>query len=873
MSVLNKISSAFKFVWKNLSTRIWFIVAAVLSVLLLTVNLVATQNTFIYSTLAGVLGGESSKLVSGNYDDYLYFETDYTSKEEVYNAANDFNETIVEEGIILMKNENNALPMDTKTSKPKISIFGKNSVNLVYGGSGSSEADSSSSVQLDEALTEAGFDVNPTLLNFYKSSTSGSGRPSSPAMGSMLTGFPTGETPMSSYTTSVKSSYASYNDAALVVISRIGGEGYDLPRTSFYDGSRYVVWNTDDSKKQVIPGREKISDHYLELDLNELAMIDEATANFGKVIVIVNVSQSMELSEVQDNDDVDAVVWIGGPGGSGINALASVLNGEVNPSGRTIDTFVTDLTEDPTWANFGNNLTYNGDGYYTTTNSSGDPIYNKNKYTVDYEEGIYVGYQYYETYGFVENDDDVWYNDAVVYPLGYGLSYTTFDQKITNKTVLTDTELTADSTVEIEVEVTNTGDVAGKEVVQIYFTAPYTENGIEKSHKVLGGFAKTGMLAKGESETVTVEIPAYYFASYDYNDANSNDFIGYEIEEGTYTLYAGMNAHDAFDSVDFTQASDVEIANDTTTGYKVENRFDDVSNDSPSMNKDDDGNAIYMSRADFEGTKPTTPTLDELKVTQDFIDSMGYTVDDKSTDPWYVDEKDMPNQSTTRTAEIMLYDMIGVPHDDAKWDTFMDQIHVQDMADLIGIGNYQTVSIDYIDKWRTVSVDGPVGITAFMGDTAVYGTASYASGCILAATYNIDIARDFGHMIGDETLIGNERGTGETYPSWYAPGINIHRSAFGGRNWEYYSEDATISGIIAAEVIAGARAKGLVTHVKHFALNDQESNRTMGVSTWCSEQAMRQIYLRAFEIAIKDGKSLGVMTSFNSIGCTWAGGS
>ncbi len=879
--IISSIGNAFKFLWSGLSTRIWLINAVVLSIVMITVSIVTTQNTFIYSTLSGVLGGESAKLVSGNEDDYQYFETEYESKADVLEAANAFNETIVEDGIILLKNENNTLPLsttksttNTATSNPKISIFGKNSVNMVYGGSGSSEADSSTSVNLQTALENAGYDINPTLTEFYNSTASGSGRPASPSMGSILTGFPTGETPVSSYTDAVKSSYDSYSDAALVVISRVGGEGYDLPRTMFWNGSSYTAWSASEEKRVAIDGRE-MDDHYLELDSNELDMIEEAKECSENVIVVVNVSQTMELDFIDIDADIDAAVWIGGPGGTGLNALGSVLNGNVNPSGRTVDTFVTDLKDDPTWNNFGNNLVSNGNAYTLTKESTGTNV-SASKYTVDYEEGIYIGYKYYETRSYTEEQvdaDSTWYDDAVTYPLGYGLSYTSFDQEIVNVSDLASTVLTEDSTVEVEVKVTNKGDVAGKEVVQIYFTAPYTDGGIEKAHKVLAGFEKTGTIASGESETVTVEVPAYYFASYDYNDANDNGFKGYEIEAGDYTLYLAENAHDSYESVNFTQTTAIQIKEDGETGYTVENRFDDVSNDSPTMAKDSDGNAIYLSRSDWEGTWPTTPTADELNVSQEFIDSMGYTIDDSEDDPWYVAEEDMPSQSTSKTASIMLYEMIGLEHDDAKWDEFMDQIAVDDMATLIGIGNYQTVSIEYIDKWRTVSVDGPVGITAFMGDTAVYDTCSYASGCILAASYNKELAKGFGSMLGDETLIGNEKGSGETYPSWYAPGVNIHRNAFGGRNWEYYSEDATLTGLIGAEVIEGAREKGLVTHVKHFALNDQETNRTSGVSTWSNEQVMRETYLRAFELAIKGGESLGVMTSFNSIGVTWAGGS
>ncbi len=481
-NVLGKIGDGFKFLWTGLSTRIWFIVTCVLLVVITTLNLVVTQNVFLYNTLVGVLGGETAYVASGDASnpDYQYFESSYDSKEEVLSAANDFNETIVEDGAILLKNENATLPLatpvssDSVSAKPKISIFGKNSTDMVFGGSGSSEADSSSSVDLYTALETAGYDINPTLKSFYESTTSGSGRPDSPQMGSTLTGFPTGETAVSSYTTAVKSSYSSYNDASIVVISRIGGEGYDLPRTSFWNNRNYTSgWSTKEESRVAIDGKE-MDDHYLELDSNELAMIQEAQNCSDKVIVLINVSQSMELAPIQDDSDIDAVLWIGGPGGTGLNAVGRILNGEVNPSGRTVDTFVTDLKNDPTWENFGNNLVSGGNQYLVEKN--GDYI-EAGKYTVDYEEGIYIGYKYYETRGYTDGED--WYNEAVVYPLGYGLSYSSFTQTIVNASDLTSTQLTESNTVSVEVEVKNTGSVAGKDVVQVYYSAPYTAGEIE----------------------------------------------------------------------------------------------------------------------------------------------------------------------------------------------------------------------------------------------------------------------------------------------------------------------------------------------------------------------------------------------------------
>lgn len=880
-----------------IKSKVWFSISMVLIVLLLTVSLVVTQSPFIYNTICATkLGGESFRLVSGDPEQYKYFESDFGSKSEVLTAANDLNEQVAEEGMILLKNEDNFLPLKTPLSdssvqnKPKISVFGKNSVNLVYGGSGSSGHSASGSATIADSLTEAGYEVNPTLTDFYKNnSVSGSGRPSSPEMGNILTGFPTGETPVSSYT-SVRSSYADYNDAALIVISRIGGEGYDLPRSMFWNGSTYTNWSS--TSVTPVTGARSVDDHYLQLDANETDLIKEVSQHFENIVIIVNCSQAMELGFLDDpahyaySSKIKSAVWIGGPGQSGIKALGRFLNGTISPSGRTVDTFARDFKTDPTWANFGNNLSMNGNTYTVDGKSKG-------YWFVDYEEGIYVGYRYWETRGFTEGDKiwtgsingstrtewDSWYGAHVIYPLGYGLSYTTFDYKIENKEELSATQLTADSTVKVQVKVTNTGSVSGKEVVQIYLSAPYksgkSTGAIEKSHVVLAGYAKTPVLypveealadasgVKKSECTVTIDIPAYYFASYDYNDANGNGNSGYEIESGEYVLKACKNAHDTVDEVTFNQDDSLNITGDPVTENTVENRFDEVS----------EKITVYLSRSNWEGTFPTIPSDSDRDVTKEFLASMDYDGVDEGK-PWYSD--DMPEQSNrvikTQDAEVKLYQLYGKPYNDLLWDKLLNQLTIGQMTELIGTGIYGTGSIDTIDKPKTISVDGPVGITAFMGASEVYDTCFYASGCVLAATYNVELAEAMGKMVANEALIGNERGDGTTYSCWYAPAVNIHRSPFGGRNWEYYSEDGLLAGSIASAVIGGAQSKGMATYIKHFALNDQETRRCDGVSTWANEQSMREIYLRAFEIPIKEAKSLGVMSSFNRIGTVWSGG-
>ena len=875
-------------------SRLWFITAIIVIVLVLVVSLVLTQVGFIYETFNGIHGGERRKLVSGNPHEYVRYDADYNSKQDVLDAANALNEKIAADGMILLKNEQNFLPLrttksnnQTAQSDPKISVFGKNSVNLVYGGSGSSEKDASASVSLQDALTDAGYDVNPVLTEFYKSSASGSGREKSPEMGNILTGFPTGETPQSSYTDQVKDSYREYNDAAIVVISRLGGEGYDLPRTMFTYGSGYTTWSHKSKERVPVDGARAVDDHYLQLDANETALIQEVSKSFENIIVVINCAQAMELGFLDDpghyaySDKIKAAVWVGSPGATGINALGDILNGNVNPSGHTVDTFARDFKNDPTWANFGNNLSGEGNQYTVDGKL-------RSNYFVDYEEGIYVGYRYYETRDYTEGSEpyvsaagevhgtnttawDSWYDSRVVYPLGYGLSYTEFEYSIENEAELESiTSLNSKSEITVKVNVRNKGGEAGKAVVQLYATAPYNPDNkpkaIEKAHKVLVGYEKTDVIPVDGTASVEITVPAYCLASYDYNDDNTNTFKGYEIEHGTYVLSLSENAHVAVQTVDFTLGEDLLISADPVTDTQVTNQWDDVSGRITQ----------YMSRKDFEGTFPQAPTEQEREVTQEFLNSMNYDGVDEGK-PWYTDKMPVYQKSAKGKTEIQLYELIGKEYGDPLWNQFLDQLTVEEMTLLVGKGMYSTTAIDRIGKYRTVSADGPVGFAAFMGDPAVHDTCFYASGCMVAATYNKELAEELGVMLGNESLIGdtNDEASayhGATYSSWYAPAVNIHRSPFGGRNWEYYSEDGLLSGSIGASVIRGAESKGVATYVKHFALNDQETRRCDGVSTWANEQAMREIYLRAFEICVKDGGSTGVMSSFNRIGSTWTGG-
>lgn len=882
-----------KTIWNNIGARIWLIVTTVLVVLLLTATIIVTSVPFLNNLLNVFLGGPRERLVGGDPTAFSRYVSDYESKNATLNAANALNEKLAEDGMILLKNADNALPLRTPSSSasvtaaPKISVFGKNSVNLVYGGSGSSATGNitDGAATLYTSLELAGYAVNPTLKAFYDdNSMSGSGRPASPAMTDILTGFPTGETEQSRYTQVVKDSFSEYSDAAIVVISRIGGEGYDLPRSMRWNGKDYTSWSGTDK----IPGARSAEDHYLQLDQNETDMLKLAADNFSKVIVVMNCSQSFELGFLDDpnhyayQENIKAAVWIGSTGRTGINALGKILNGAVTPSGHTVDTYARDFKNDPSWKNFGNNITENGNMYSGT--SDGYSVY-----FVDYEESIYVGYRYYETRAFT--DGDKWYKDNVVYPFGHGLSYTTFDWEITDWSIADNATIAKDGSVKIKVKVTNTGDAAGKDVVQLYYSAPYESGKIEKSHVVLGDFAKTPLLYpaadanetdKPNSYTVELNLTTESLASYDYSDANNNGTKAYELDGGSYKLLIGKDAHQAWSDNElirtvnvpnggYAYTEDVEVTSrdGNKTLKAAENRFDDVS----------EHIATYLSRSDWNGTWPSTPSAeDRASMPASFYEKLKFRVDDDESDPWY--ETKMPRQSakslTSEEATVKLYDLIGKPYDDELWDTLLNQLTLKEMAEMIGTGAYKTLQIESIDKPLTIDPDGPPGFVIFMtaGDSAVYDTCYYVSECVIAATWNKELAFEMGKMIGNEGIWGNVRGDGRPYSGWYAPAMNIHRSPFGGRNWEYYSEDGYLSGAIGAEVVKGTQSKGVYAYLKHFALNDQETNRdNHGLVTWASEQAMRELYFKPFERCVKDGGARAVMSSFNRIGTTWAGGS
>lgn len=802
---------------------------------------------------AGELGGLMDTLFGSQRPIYsdevtsVYPTQKATNKAEAFANAQEVNLKLAEEGFVLLKNENAALPMNKGA---RISVFSKNSVNLSYGGSGSGGFDTSNNKNLYESLNDAGFVTNPTLKNFYESSQSG---PVRTANSSDLDNgdnqkIATAETPQNKYTDAVKNSYADYSDAALVVITRIGGEGFDLPR---YQG---------DSEGAVSP-----DSHYLELDQNEIDLLTAVTdGTFKRVVVVFNTPSSFEATFLKDSayaafaDKIDAAVWIGFNGSNGITALGEILNGDVNPSGRLVDTWAADFTKNPSFVNFGTGCLPD------TTDKYDGGMY----YSVDYEEGIYVGYRYYETRG--ETDGEDWYNANVVYPFGYGLSYTTFDWTVGDASA---SEIELGTTITVPVTVKNTGSVAGKEVVQLYASAPYTLGGIEKAHKVLVGFAKTKLLQPGESETVTVSFDPYSAASYDYRDANSNGFSGYELEAGEYTLYVSRNAHESEKAIALNLAADVQIDTDPTTDSEVVNRYTDSEN---FLDSDWQLDAM-LSRADWEGTWPTPQTAQQHAGTDRLYEEIRSEEHNNPTDfdseeyPWFGEEPTLTLRDLLPSAEAEGYEPV-VSYDDERWEELMMGCDEEEMIALINNGAYHTLAMESVGLPATIHGDGPSGFTCFMSKEQVNGTCQYVSEPVMASTWNINLMNELGEAIGEEGTIG-DKATGQPYSSIYAPGVNIHRSPFGGRCSEYFSEDPFISGMMGAAEVQGIQSRGVLPTVKHFVANEQETHRSIGGDlSWLSEQALREIYLKPFEYTVKLGETRGIMTSFNRIGTRWTGG-
>ncbi|MDY0829475.1 glycoside hydrolase family 3 N-terminal domain-containing protein [Microbacterium sp. BG28] len=812
---------------------IWIPIVAVVAIIAIGANIAIGMYRGAIESYMGAGTYAISNTADGDKLDTEYYTADYATNEEAKSASSELVEEIAGEGMTLVKN-NGTLPL----AAGAVTLLGRGAADPVYGGSGSGTADTRTAVNIKAGIENGGFTVNGTvydqLAGFAEANPAAEGGRTNIVMDKPEeSNYNIGEMPVADYSQASRDSFAEFPDAAIVVIGRAGGEGGDL------------ATNMEKWDERAEPGQ-----HQLELNADEKDLLELAKSQFENVIVVVNASTSMELGPLQDDEGIDGIILAGSPGVNGFNALGPILSGDINPSGRTVDVFSRDFTADPTFVNF-------GDFAYTNVDDA---------YFVDYEEGIYVGYRYYETAaveGFID------YDQAVVYPFGYGLSYTSFDKAITGQR-LGD----VDGDISVDVSVTNTGAVAGKDVVQLYYTAPYTPGGVEKSSVVLGAFAKTSLLEPGASETVTLTVPVEEMASYD-----STGDGAYVLDAGVYEIKVQNDSHTvAAGTAPITYTVDEKVtytegrASDETAAT---NHFEDVTA------AFSEGKVTALSRADFAGTFPKAPEG------ADFEGSEATIADFAPYDAAAAAATDTDSETPVWGADgnVSLVDMRGLAYDDPKWDALLDQLTLDEVVDMLTSGAYNTAGLPDIGKIRTNDLDGPAGFSSFINPDLWTGTA-FPSEYLLGQTWNVELANAMGVAIGNEALTMGANG-------WYAPAANLHRSPFAGRNFEYYSEDPVLSGALATAAVDGALTKGVYSFTKHFAMNDQETNRVNGngIATWATEQTIREIYLKPFEMIAKNASgelsyydadgtkqtaeigATAMMSSFNRIGGTWAGGS
>jgi beta-glucosidase len=739
-----------------------------------------------------------------------------TISNETNEEAAGVAEEIMEDGIVLLKNES-LLPLnETK----KLNIFGWESINPAYGGAGSGGINGLYDiVSLNQGLENAGFSINQELVDFYNNYGA-----DNPEMSIQKQSWTLPEPPVDTYSDKLIKNAKDYSDVAVVVLSRKAGEGHnDIPM----DVSKAAYDNNSDEYDDFPEG-----EHYLQLSQTERDMVDMVCSNFNNVIVIYNGANQFELGFTNEYPQIKSVVWCPGTGNVGFNALGKVFSGEVNPSGKTPDTFVYDMTTAPWWNNaekteYTNLADMAVEGMNAGTAQVYAPAF------TNYVEGIYVGYKYYET---AAQEGAIDYDKTVQYPFGYGLSYTEFEQKMG--------ELEEkDGQISVDVEVTNTGDEAGKDVVEVYYNPPYTNGGIEKSSTNLIGFEKTNLLQPGESQTVTATFSIEDMASYDENNAKA-----YVLEKGDYVISINSDSHTVLDQKTYTADDDVV--------YKEENKR--VSDDTAATNvfEDAKGDVTYLSRADHfanyeEATKaPASAELGEPYVSEYHLNKNF----DKTT---YLNDKDkMP--TTGADNGLTLADMRDADYDDPRWEKLLDQLTVDEMSNMIAMAGYQTAAMDSVGKVGTLDFDGPAAINNnFTG----VGSIGFPIEVVIASTWNKNLAQTWGECMGK---ISQEMGA----EGWYAPGMNTHRTAFGARNYEYFSEDGVLSGNMGAKAVEGARKYGVYSYIKHFAM--YEGNAKM-VSVWSNEQAIREIYLKPFEISVKQGGANAVMVSWSFLGDKWTG--
>ena len=764
--------------------------------------------------------------------------TKYMLSDATVSKANELAKEVQSEAITMLKNDDSNLPLSNK----KVNVFGWGSTNPVYGGTGSgSMSDQYDTVSLLDGMKEAGLETNADLSKLYTDY-----RADRPVVAMWSQDWTLPEVPAGQYSDSLISDAKSFSDEAVVVITRVGGEGADLPTNMKAETITYKNNSKDYDDFQD-------GEHFLQLSKTERDMIDLVTKNFDKVTLVYNGANAFQFDFLSNYPQIKSVLWCPPAGQTGFSALGDVLAGETNPSGKTSDTFVKDLTKTPVFNNT--------DGAAAASSSSvgadGAFIYDNvddlaAKYTgftgqettvlpsfVNYVEGIYVGYKFYET---AADEGLINYDDTVIYPFGYGLSYTSFEQKMGDVSH-------KDGKVTFDVTVTNTGDTAGKDVVEVYYNPPYTDGGIEKASKNLVAFEKTKKLEPGASETVKIEFDDDDMASYDYQNAKA-----YVLEKGDYTISIQSDSHHVIDSEKINVADTITYDSESNTHNDDQtvatNQFDYAA-----------GDVTYLSRANHfanyaEATAaPTNFSMsDEVKAA--FTNNGNY-------DPTKYDDDSDEMPTTGAKNGLRLADMYGKDYDDADWEKLLDQLTFDDMDNLIANGGYGTPAVSSVGKIQLIDADGPASLNNnFTG----VGSIGFPASTAFACTWNKNLAKQFGEMIGDMAHDMHVAG-------WYAPAMNIHRGAFSGRTFEYFSEDSLLSGVMASNEIAGAKEKGVYSFMKHFALNDQETNRTNMVCTWANEQAIRETYLKPFEMSVKEGGAQAVMSSFNYIGYTYAGAS
>lgn len=748
--------------------------------------------------------------------------TKYTLSDATVSKANELAKDVQSEAVTLLKNDDSNLPLSGK----KVNVFGWGSTNPVYGGTGSgSMSKQYKTVSLLDGMKQAGLKTNTELSKLYTDY-----RKDRPEVGMFAQDWTLPEVPAKQYSDKLVSDAKDFSDEAVVVLTRVGGEGADLPTDMKAKGITYKNNSKDYDDFQK-------GESFLQLSKTERDMIDLVTSNFKKVTLVYNGANTFQFDFLNDYPQIQSVVWCPPAGQTGFSALGEVLAGETNPSGKTSDTFLKDLTKSVSYNNFGKfEYTNMADKAAKYKGFTGDDITAIPGF-VNYSEGIYVGYKFYET---ASDEGLINYDDTVAFPFGYGLSYTSFDQKL-------DSVKYKGGKVTVTATVTNTGDKAGKDVVEVYYNPPYTDGGIEKASKNLAGFEKTKELQPGESQKVTVKFDDDDMASYDYKGAKA-----YVLEQGDYDISIQSDSHHVIDHQKVTVKDTVTYDSDSNThnGDKTvaTNQFDDVA-----------GDVTYLSRADhFANYKEATaaPTNFEMsdKAKETFYNNSNY-------DPKKFD-KDSDKMPTTGAKNgLKLSDMYGKDYDDADWDKLLDQLTFDDMDNLIANGGYGTQAVKSVGKIQLTDADGPASLNNnFTG----VGSIGFPASTAFACTWNKDLAKQFGEMIGDMAHDMHVAG-------WYAPAMNIHRNAFSGRTFEYFSEDSLLSGVMASSEISGAKSKGVYSFMKHFALNDQETKRTEMLCTWTNEQAMREIYLKPFEMSVKEGGAQAVMSSFNYIGNTYAG--